>query len=70
MKHVQFFGLVMCAIWQVGCQTEEGMGNQEAKRRAAIARQQQQMRGSEADQNLQNAQEDILNRDSNPVRKY
>jgi len=70
MKHLQFLTLILCAVWQIGCQSEEGMGNQEAKRHAAIARQQQQTRGNESDQNLQSAQENILNRDNNPARKY
>jgi hypothetical protein len=70
MKHLQFLGLLLCVVCQVACQTGEEMGNQEAKRHAAVARQQQQTRGSEADQNLQSAQENILNRDSNPARKY
>lgn len=70
MKHLQFLGLILCVVWQISCQNEEGMGNQEAKRHAAIERQQQQTRGSEADQNLQSAQENILNRDNNPARKY
>ena len=70
MKHLQFVGFLLCAVCQVACQTGEEIGNQEAKRRAAIAQQEQQTHGSEADQNLQNAQENILNRDSNPARKY
>jgi len=70
MKHLQFLGLLLCAVCHVACQTEQGMGNQEAKRRAAMARRQQQVPGNEAEQNLQSAQENILNRDNNPARKY
>jgi hypothetical protein len=66
MKHLQLLGLFLCAVWLAGCGTG---GNQEAKRRAAMAQEQQQVRGDESDQNLRSAQQNILRRDNNPARK-
>ena len=68
MKHLQLFGRVLCAVWLAGCAGTTG-GNQEAKRRAAMAQEQQQVRGDESDQNLRSAQQNILRRDNNPALK-
>jgi len=56
-----------------GCETTDSSrsgGNQEAKRRAAIERQRQREPVDEAHANLWNAHDDMLDRDSNPLRAY
>ena len=69
MKNLQILGLFLFAACLAGCKTAgTTVGNQEAKRRAAMA-QQQQLRGNESDENLRSAQDNVLNRDSNPARK-
>lgn len=71
MKQLQLIGLIACGAFLVGCESTQtaGMGNQERKRLAAVQQQEQQPQPDEAEQNLQNAQQDILNRDSNPARQ-
>jgi hypothetical protein len=74
MKHVQLIGLIVCAFFFVGCETTEtagpGQGNQEQKRLAALRQQQREgAQMDEGDRNLWNAEQDVLNRDSNPARK-
>ena len=56
-------------MFAVSCETTEtaGTGNQEAKRLAALQQQRQEEQPDEATQNLWNAQQDRLNRDSNPA---
>ena len=69
---VRIVGLIGAAVLGVACestQTADGGGNQERKRRAAL-QQEQQQRETESEQNLQNAQRDKLNRDSNPLSGY
>ncbi len=76
MKHLQFIALIACAAFFVSCETTDmagnpsGGANQESKRLAAVQQQRQQPPPDEAQQNLWNAQQDILNRDGNPVRRY
>ena len=70
MKLVQLIGLIVCAIFFASCQTTQtaGRGNAEAKRLAALRqRQQEERQMDEAQKNLWNAQQDILNRDGNPI---
>jgi hypothetical protein len=60
-----------CLICLVGCETTgNGAGSQETKHRAAIEQQKQQPAVDEAEANLWNAHEDMVNRDSNPIRAY
>jgi hypothetical protein len=76
MKDLQFIALIACAAFLVSCESIDTAGNpngrenQEAKRLAAVQQQSQQPPPDEAQQNLWNAQQDILNRDGNPVRRY
>jgi hypothetical protein len=70
MKHVQLISLIAGAAILISCETTQtaGQGNQEAKRLAALQQQEQQSaQMDEGDQNLWNAQQDRLNRDSNPA---
>lgn len=70
MKHARLLTLAFVLAGIVGCETTEtaGRGNQEAKRLAALQRQQEHEQPDEARQNLWSAQENNLNRDGNPVR--
>lgn len=77
MKHVQLLGLIACATFFAGCESTEmanganSCGTQETKRLAALRAQQQgQSQQNEAQQNLWNAQGNIVNRDGNPNRSY
>ena len=71
MKPILLTTLFGCATLLVGCETTEaGQGNQETKHRAALERQKQQSTLDEAHANLWNAHEDIVDRDSNPLRAY
>jgi len=71
MKIIQFIGLIVCAAFLASCETtntaSNGMGNQEAKRLAAIQEQQQQPKNDDAHANLWNAEHDVLTRDGNAV---
>jgi hypothetical protein len=71
MKHLQLIGLIACLVFVIGCETTgtTGMGNQESKRLAALKEQEQQVQPDEGDQNLWNAQQDVLNRDPSPARR-
>jgi hypothetical protein len=72
MKHLQLIGLIGCAIFFVGCESTQtaGRGTQEAKRLAAVQQERQrQAQTDEAQQNLWNAQQDIINRDGNASRR-
>jgi hypothetical protein len=72
MKRVQLISLVMSLALFASCETTNtaGGGTQEAKRLAALQQRQQQEQPDEAQQNLWSAQENNLNRDGNPVRRY
>jgi hypothetical protein len=72
MKQLQLIGLIACAAFLVSCESTEttGRGNQESKRLAAMQQQSEQPQPDEAQQNLWNAHENIVNRDGNPVRRY
>jgi hypothetical protein len=71
MKHLQLIGLIACAAFIVSCETTEttGVGNQEAKRLAALKEQSAEPQHDESDQNLWAAQMDVLNRDPSPARR-
>jgi hypothetical protein len=74
MKHLQLVALIAAAAVFIGCETTNqtaGVGNQEQKRLAQLQRQQQELaQYDESDQNLWNAQVDVLNRGTNPAVKY
>ena len=72
MKYLQLIGLIACAIFFGGCESTQtaGRGNQESKRLAALQRQRQHEQPDEAQQNLWNAQQDIMNQDGNASRRY
>jgi hypothetical protein len=60
-----------CGALLAGCNTNGAAGgNQEAKRRAALARHQQEQPIDQSHANLLNAQGNRLDRDSNPMRSY
>jgi hypothetical protein len=74
MKHLQFIGLIVCAAFLIGCETEQvagpGQGNQEQKRLAALQQQEQEAaQMDEADQNLWAAQQARLDREYTPTRR-
>jgi hypothetical protein len=72
MKHLLFFGLIICAAAFVSCESTQtaGTGNQEQKRYAALQQARQKEQPDEAQQNLWSAQENTLNKDGNPNRGY
>lgn len=73
MKHLQLIGLIVCAGFVASCETIQttGVGNQEAKRLAAVLQESRQTANSdEGQQNLWSAQADRLDRDSNPAIRY
>jgi hypothetical protein len=73
MKCVQLIGLVGCGALLVSCETTTTArrGNQESKRLAAKQQQlQQRAQTDESQENLWTAQENNLNRDGNPARRY
>ena len=72
MKRLQVIGLLACAVVLIGCETTTKtaeMGNQERKHLAAV-QEQQQARADEGEQNLWSAQQNRMNRDSNPAVRY
>jgi len=72
MKHLQLIGLIVCGAILISCETPQttGMGNQEQKRLAAIRQQQEDAQMDEADRNLWNAHQDLLNTGTNPAIPY
>jgi hypothetical protein len=72
MKHLQLIGLIACLSFLAGCETIKttGMGNQETKRLAALQQQRRPAQPDEADQNLWSAQQNAINMDGNPMRRY
>ena len=73
MKAISLATFLGCAVLLAACETTDTAhpgGTQEAKRRAALERHRQQPPADEQDANLWRAQENILNRDSNPTRAY
>ena len=71
MNPLQILALVVFGALLVGCESTQtaGMGNQERKRLAAVQQQEQQSQADETEQNLRSAQQNTLNRDSNPARQ-
>jgi hypothetical protein len=70
MNYLQLIGLIACAASLASCETTAttGQGNAEAKRLAALEqRRQTESQMDESEKNLWNAQQDILNRDGNPI---
>ncbi len=72
MTHLQLIGLLGWMSILIGCETPQttGMGNQEQKRLAAIRQQQEDAQMDEADRNLWNAHQDLLNTGTNPAIPY
>lgn len=76
MKLFPFIGLIACAALFASCESTETAGTassggrQEAKRLAALQQQQQQPPQDEAQQNLENAQQDNMNRDRSAFARY
>lgn len=77
MKHIRFMTSVACVTAFVGCESTDmangshPSGTQESKRLAALRQEQQQAaHQDEAQQNLWNAQGNLVNRDGNPNRSY
>jgi hypothetical protein len=71
MKATLLAAVFGCAVLLGGCETTDKTGgSQEAKRRAEIERHRQQQPIDQSDANLWNAQQNVLNRDSNPTRSY
>jgi hypothetical protein len=72
MKVLQLVGLVSCGLLFVACETTQtaGQGNQEQKRLAALQEERAQPQPDESEQNLQNAQADLINRGTNPAVRY
>lgn len=73
MKYLQIIGFMACAALWASCESTDtaGRGNQEAKRLASRQQQmQQRAQTDEAQANLWSAQENNLNRDGNPARRY
>lgn len=67
MKHLRLVSFMILAAVVVSCESTQtaGQGNQEAKRRAALAQAHQNEQPDEAQRNLWNSQQDRINRDGN-----
>ena len=72
MKQLQVIGLLASVALFISCETPQttGMGNQEQKRLVAIRQQQEDAQMDEADRNLWNAHQDLLNTGTNPAIPY
>ena len=72
LKQLQLIGLLASVVLFVSYETPQttGMGNQEQKRLAAIRQQQEDAQMDEADRNLWNAHQDLLNTGINPAIPY
>jgi len=72
LKQLQLIGLLASVVLFVSYETPQttGMGNQEQKRLAAIRQQQEDAQMDEADRNLWNAHQDLLNTGTNPAIPY
>jgi hypothetical protein len=72
MSHIQLVGLIVCATFIVSCESTQtvGQGNQERKRLAAIQQRNRQRQPDESEQNLWSAQQNTINMDGNPMRRY
>jgi outer membrane lipoprotein-sorting protein len=72
MKMLCLLAVLLVSGFLIGCETTQTaeQGNQEQKRRVAVQQQQAQPQPDESDQNLQNAQADVINRGTNPAIRY
>jgi hypothetical protein len=71
MRPTLLIMLLCTAVLLGGCETTETSGGtQEAKRRAAMERQRNQPAPDESQINLWGAHNDVVNRDTNPLRAY
>ena len=75
MKHRRLIGWVACAGLLAGCESTDMAGNSNgaeqrslARKRAAQAEAAEHTPHDEAQQNLWSAQQNLLNRDGNPMR--
>jgi hypothetical protein len=69
---LRLISVIGCAAIFVSCETTQttGMGNQERKRLVALEQQRQQALPDETEQNLWSAQQNTINMDGNPMRRY
>jgi hypothetical protein len=69
---LRLISVIGCAAIFVSCETTQttGMGNQERKRLAALEQQRKQPQPDETEQNLWRAQQNTINMDGNPMRRY
>jgi hypothetical protein len=72
MRHVQLIGVIVCATFVVSCESTQtaGQGNQERKRLAAMQQRSRERQPDESEQNLWSAQQNTINMDGNPMRRY
>ena len=72
MRELQLVSVIASMAMFVSCESTQtaGQGNQEQKRRVVLQQQQAQPQPDESEQNLQNAQADIINRGTNPAIRY
>ena len=71
MKHPEVIVLISCMAFLTSCESTDRAGqSKRAEKREMANRQaaQQQGRQDEAQQNLENAQRNVVNRDGNPMR--
>jgi len=69
MKSTSFLTLVAFVSFLSACATSDQQSSLEAKRRAALERH-RETPVDESQTNLQNSQQNRLDRDSNPLRAY
>jgi hypothetical protein len=69
MEHFRMLGLIVCAAFFVSCQSAQTAKQTtlEQKQRAALRELQAKPRMNESESNLWNAQQDVLNRGTNPA---
>ena len=77
MKYLRLVGWVACAGLIAGCESTETAGNSNAAEQRALARKRaaqaeaaEHTPRDEAQQNLWNAQHNVVNRDGNPMLGY
>jgi hypothetical protein len=72
MNYLQWICLIICAPILIGCESTQtvGQGNQERKRLAAMQQWNRQRQADESEQNLSSAQQNTINMDGNPMRRY
>jgi hypothetical protein len=77
MKHLRLVVWAVCAGLIAGCESTDMAGNSNAAEQRALARQRaaqaeaaEHTPKDEAQQNLWQAQHDVVNRDGNPMARY